>query len=77
MSMPTPTGTGTFVDSGTDHFGERFSINDTDDTIHQGHMMPSLTEEQFRDVFKSRGISRQEIDDLVTRARQPKQSKGT
>jgi hypothetical protein len=32
--MPTPTGTGTFVDSGTDQPGERFSINDADDTIH-------------------------------------------
>jgi hypothetical protein len=38
---------------------------DTDASIQHGHTTRPLTEAQFRDQFKTRGLSEQEIDDRV------------
>jgi hypothetical protein len=61
----------TFVHSATDDHGEQFFIDNADVGNHHGHFTWSLTEAQFRDNFKSRGVSEQEIEDRVTLARQP------
>jgi hypothetical protein len=61
----------TFVQSATDAHGEQFLIDNADVGIHHGHFTWSLTEAQFRDTFKSRGVSEQEIEVLVARARRP------
>jgi hypothetical protein len=61
----------TFVHSATDSHAEQFCIDNTDVGNHHGHFIWSLTEAQFRDQFKSRGVSEQEIEDRVTAARRP------
>lgn len=61
----------TFVQSATDAHGEQFFIDNVDVGNHHGHFTWSLTEAQFKDQFKSRGVSEQEIEDLVSRVRQP------
>jgi hypothetical protein len=60
----------TFVHSTPDADCEQFFIDNADVGNHHGHFTWSLTEAQFRDQFKSRGVSEQEIDDLLARARQ-------
>ena len=60
-----------FVQSATDAHAEEFFIDNSDVGSHHGHFTWALTETQFRDTFKSRGVSEQEIEDLLTRARQP------
>jgi hypothetical protein len=60
----------TFVQSATDVDCEQFFIDNADVGNHHGHFTWSLTEAQFRDQFKSRGVSEQEIEDLLARARQ-------
>ena len=62
----------TFVHTTPDAHGEQFFIDNADVGNHHGHFTWSLTEAQFRDQFKSRGVSEQEIEDLVARARQPR-----
>ena len=59
----------TFVQNATDAHAEQFFIDNTDVGNHHGHFTWSLTEVQFRDTFKSRGVSAQEIEDRVTAAR--------
>jgi hypothetical protein len=59
----------TFVQSATHAHAEQFFIDNSDVGSHHGHFTWSLTEAQFRDTFKSRGVSEQEIEDRVTVAR--------
>jgi hypothetical protein len=67
--MTTPKGNLIFVHSARAGDGEQFFIDDSDATNHHGHVIGPLTETQFRDTFKSRGVSEQEIEDRVTAAR--------
>jgi hypothetical protein len=61
----------TRVHTTPDAHSERVLIDNADvGNLHE-HVTGPLTDGQLRDAFKSRGVSEQEIEDLVARARRP------
>jgi hypothetical protein len=56
--------------------GEHFFINDAERPFQGGSAFMPLTEVEFREEFRRRGLSEPEIDEQVTAARKPKPHAG-